>query len=63
MADTFPPALITVEEAARRLGVSEGWVRAAVRDGVLEIVRVGHAVRFKPDVIEEYITVNSGSAV
>ena len=55
MADVFPPALITVEEAARRLGVSDGWIRAAIRERELEFVRVGGAVRFRPSVVDDYI--------
>jgi excisionase family DNA binding protein len=40
--------LLTVAQAATRLGMSESFVRAAIRDGRLPAQRVGRAVRVRP---------------
>lgn len=41
----LPPALVTMEEAGKRLGLSLSTVRRRVRDGSLPSRKVGRAVR------------------
>ena len=40
-----PPLLLTVTEAARRLGVHVTTVRAMIRRGAIPVVRFGRSVR------------------
>lgn len=39
--------LLTIAEAARRLSVSESYIRGRIRGGELEAVRLGRAVRVR----------------
>ncbi len=55
MEDHYPPGLVPVEEAARRLGVSEEWIRKAGRERRIEFVRVGARMLFRPAYLDEYI--------
>ncbi|MHB1064216.1 MAG: excisionase family DNA-binding protein [Georgenia sp.] len=50
-----PIRLLTMGEAADRLGVSTRFVRMAVRDGLISTVRLGRLVRFRPEDVEQYI--------
>ena len=43
------PELVTMKEFARRLAISESTVRAAIRDGRLQAVKIGRAVRVRCD--------------
>lgn len=40
-----PTVLVSVNEAARRLGVTSKTVRRRIRDGKLPVKRIGRAVR------------------
>ncbi len=43
--------LLTVEELAERLKMSNSWVRLRVYDGTLPVIRLGRRIRFSwPDV-------------
>jgi excisionase family DNA binding protein len=61
VADERP--LIKVEQVAKRLGVSDEWVRRAVSEGRMPSVRVGGGLRFQLSDVEAFISANrSGSA-
>lgn len=47
--------LLTVEQASKRLGVSDRWVYSAVEKCLIEHVRIGTHIRFRREVIEAYI--------
>lgn len=47
--------LLTVEQAAKRLNVSEKWIRRAIFDKKLPIVRLGRLVRIEPAQLEQFI--------
>ncbi len=49
-----PPAPLTAEEAAERLGVSAGKVYQLARCRSLRSIKVGRSVRFKADDVEAY---------
>ena len=54
--------LLTADDVAELLQVSNKWVYAAARRGELPgVVRAGRSVRFRPDEIEEWIA--TGGAV
>jgi excisionase family DNA binding protein len=42
------PELISIGDAAARLGMSRSFIRAAIREGRLPIERIGRAVRLRP---------------
>jgi len=44
--------LLRVRDAALRLSVSEVALRAWISQGLVEVVRLGRAVRFRPETIE-----------
>lgn len=48
-----------MEQVAKRLGVSDEWVYAATRKRLIECVKVGGMIRFRAEVIEEYIEVHT----
>ncbi len=55
---TFAPALLSVHEAARILGVTVSWVYEHLRPTVqdpLPFVKLGKYVRFHPDDLAAYI--------
>ncbi|HEX3854744.1 MAG TPA: excisionase family DNA-binding protein [Polyangiaceae bacterium] len=47
--------LLSADQAAHRLGVSEDYVRRAARDRRLASVRLGKRVLFRPQDIEDYV--------
>ncbi|QFQ97742.1 helix-turn-helix domain-containing protein [Streptomyces phaeolivaceus] len=49
-------ALLTVEEAARRLRIGRTTCFALVRSGELESITVGHLRRVPADAIPEFVT-------
>jgi excisionase family DNA binding protein len=56
MAQSEPATnLLTVEQVAKLLTVSDEWVYVAARKRLIECVRVGGLVRFRRDVVEGYI--------
>jgi len=48
--------LITVEEAARRLGIGRSFAWRLVRSGELPSVRLGRLVRIPERALEEWLT-------
>lgn len=48
--------LVDVDAVAARLGVKRFTVYDLVREGKLPCVRIGRAIRFDEDVIEEWIS-------
>ena len=46
-----PPALVTLEEAARLAGVSPATMRRRVKAGEVPAIRVGRSVRIDPAVV------------
>jgi excisionase family DNA binding protein len=59
---TSDDGLLTAEQVAKILTVSDQWVYLAARKRVIESVRVGGLVRFRPEVIEEYIDTHTRTA-
>jgi len=55
--DTPTAALKTAIQVARRLGVSERWVRdhATRRSPRLPVVKLGSLLRFRPEDVEAFI--------
>ena len=47
--------LLTVKEAAGEIRMSEGWVKQAIRDGKLRVLRFGRSVRIQPEALADYI--------
>jgi len=47
--------LLTLDQVADRLQVSMSTVRRRVADGELKTVRIGRALRVRPEDLEEYI--------
>lgn len=47
--------LLTVDQAARRLNVSERWMRRAIFERRLPVVKVGRYVRIDEDALEALI--------
>lgn len=49
--------LLTIDEAAKRIRMSSGWIRSAVRAGELRIVRFGkvRGVRIRPEDLEAFV--------
>lgn len=47
--------LLTLDEVCDRLQVSEATARRLVRDGDLKVVRIGRAVRVRPEDLDEFI--------
>jgi len=56
-APTFDPtlALLTVEEAARRLRIGRTTCYSLIRSGELESVPIGHLRRVPPEAVTEYV--------
>jgi excisionase family DNA binding protein len=46
------------EEAADYLGVTEAWVRRAIKDRVIPFHKVGHYVRFDTTDLDAYLQAN-----
>jgi excisionase family DNA binding protein len=49
------PELVDIETVARLLGVGERYVRRLVAERQIEVVKVGHYVRFDLDVVREWV--------
>lgn len=49
------PELIDIETVARLLGVGERYVRRLVAERQIEVVKVGHYVRFDLEVVREWV--------
>lgn len=47
--------LLTIEEAAERIGMSKGWIKQAIRSGELVHAKFGKCVRIRIGDLEEYI--------
>jgi excisionase family DNA binding protein len=54
-APEAPPILVSVEEAARLLGLSRGKAYELAQRGALPVVRFGRSVRVHRDRLEEWI--------
>lgn len=53
--------LLTIREAAAAIRMSEGWIKAAIRDGKLQALHFGRSVRIRPEALEEYILEIAGA--
>jgi excisionase family DNA binding protein len=58
MPQTGKPALLGVEDLADRLGVSSRYVRRLVAERRIAYLKIGHLVRFEPDVLDRWIDEN-----
>ena len=47
--------LLTIKDAAERIKMSRGWIKKAIRDNELDVVRFGRAVRIRPEDLDAYI--------
>ena len=47
--------LLTLEDACERLQVSEATIRRLVKDGELRVVRIGRAIRVRPEDLDAFI--------
>lgn len=47
--------LLTIDNAAERIKMSRGWIKKAIRDNELDVVRFGRAVRIRPEDLDAYI--------
>jgi excisionase family DNA binding protein len=56
-------ALLSVPSAAKRLGVSEEWVRKAARDRRIRSVKIGSRLLFRPETIDDFIDANTREPV
>lgn len=50
-----PGRLLRPQEAADRLTVSLSTLRRLIKDGRLPVVRVGHAIRIRPQDLEVFV--------
>lgn len=53
--DTTPRLLLTVEEAAERLGIGRTLMYALVKDGDVESVQIGRLRRIPADALPRYL--------
>ena len=51
----LPPFLLNSEQVAQALGVSKSFVYALMRRGEIAVVRMGRAVRVRPQDLEDFI--------
>ena len=51
----MPAALLTVAEVAERLQLGRSTVYRLAKDGDLEAVQIGRAVRFEPEAVDAFI--------
>jgi excisionase family DNA binding protein len=56
LCKSAPPAPLTAEQVAERLGVSPDKVYALARQKKLKSTKIGRAVRFKATDVDEYLT-------
>jgi excisionase family DNA binding protein len=54
--------LLTAEQVAKLLNVSDEWVYVASRRRLIDSVKVGGLIRFRPEVIEKYIESHTRTA-
>lgn len=47
--------LLTIKQAAAQIEMSVGWIKKAIRDKELDVVRLGRSVRIRPEDLEAYI--------
>jgi len=57
---TAPALLLTVEEAARRLGLGRTTVYGLIRDGELHSVRIGRARRIPAEALTDLVQRRTG---
>ena len=50
-----PPALLTIDDVARRIVSSDRHVRRLIKRGELPAHRIGKLVRISPDDLERYL--------
>jgi len=50
-----PPRLLRIDEIAHRLSVSRSMAWKLIAHGELRSVRIGRAVRVRPEDLEEYV--------
>lgn len=53
---------LTVDDVARRLRLSKGYVFAQVRAGKIPAIRLGRAVRFDPQELDNWLSQQSTHA-
>ena len=53
--ENLPPYLLNSGQVAKALGVSKSFAYALMRRGELPVVRMGRAVRVRPQDLEDYI--------
>lgn len=51
--------LLTPQEVAELLDVTERWLRRALAEGRLEVVKVGRLNRFRSSYVERFIAANT----
>jgi excisionase family DNA binding protein len=49
-------SLLTAKDLATKLGVTTGWIYAAVRAGAIPYVRLGRYVRFRAESIDWWLS-------
>jgi len=54
-----PDRLLTPQEVAARLGVTDRWIRRALAEGRLEVVKLGRLNRFRESYVEAFIQANT----
>jgi len=47
--------LLTIQDAAAEIHMSTGWIKKAIRDGKLRVIRFGRSVRIQPEALADYI--------
>ncbi len=55
MTATEEKRLLTLDDVCDRLQVSDATIRRLVRDGELKVVRIGRAVRVRPEDLDDFI--------
>lgn len=55
MTATEEKRLLTLDDVCDRLQVSDATIRRLVRDGDLKVVRIGRAVRVRPEDLDAFI--------
>lgn len=58
MTQNSRPGLLGVEDLAARLGVSSRYVRRLVAERRIAYLKIGHLLRFEPDVVDRWIEGN-----
>lgn len=58
MSQDTTEILLTVAEAARRLGVSQKTIRRRIASHEIAVIRIGSAVRIHPKELQRYLTIN-----